>query len=93
LEYVLEHFRPVLERRKVDILGRAFVATVLYCGIVFNPCEGIAAAVWWMAICLGCSMLAWLRNYRVLGFLCAYMVLPVFAGSGYGLFRALGLAP
>lgn len=93
MDYVLDQVSPVLEWRKEDVLGRTFVAAVLYCGIVFNPCEGVLAAAWWLAICLGCAALAWLRNYRVLGFLCAYLVLPVFAGTGYGLFRAVGLAP
>ena len=93
MEYVLAQVRPVLEWRKEDILGRTFVAAILYSGIVYNPGEGIWAAAWWVGICLGCASLAWLRNYRVLGFLCAYMILPVFAGTGYGLFRAVGLAP
>ena len=93
MEYVLAQVRPALEWRKRDLLGRTFVAALLYLGIVNNPAEGLLAAAWWLAICLGCATLAWLRNYRVLGFLCAYMILPVFAGTGYGLFQALGLAP
>jgi hypothetical protein len=93
LEYVLAQVRPILEWRKRDYLGRTFVAALLYLGIVYNPGEGLMAASWWAAICLGCAALAWLHRYRVLGFLCLYMILPVFAGSGYGLFRAVGLAP
>lgn len=93
MEYVLDRIRPFITWRKQDVLGHLFVSAILYCGIVYNPCEGLAAAAWWLAICLGYSALSWLRSYRVLGFLCAYMVLPVFAATGYGLFKALGLAP
>jgi hypothetical protein len=82
-----------LDCRREDVLGRVLVAGILYCGIVYNPGEGFMGALWWMAICLGCATLCWLRSYRVLGFLCAYMILPVFAGTGYGLFRVIGLAP
>lgn len=93
MEYVLEQIRPLVAWRRQDIAGHLFVVAILYCGIIYNPWEGLAAVAWWMAICLGCAALSWLRSYRVLGFLCAYMILPVFAGTGYGMFRALGLAP
>lgn len=93
MEYVLAQLRPLAAWRKADIFGRLFISVILYTGIIFNPYEGFAAAVWWLTICLGCAALAWLRSYRILGFLCLYLVLPVFAGSGYGFFRTFGLAP
>ncbi len=93
MEQALTQARQVVDWRWNDALGRVLVAAILYAGVVYNPWEGLAAAVWWLGICAGCSALCWLRGYRILGFLCAYMILPVFAGTGYGLFRAIGLAP
>ncbi len=93
MEYVLAQARQVIDWRWTDVASRALIAAILYTGIVYNPWDGLAAAAWWAAICVGCSALSWLHGYRILGFLCAYMILPVFAGTGYGFFRAIGLAP
>lgn len=93
MEYAVAQIRPLFEWRWPDALGRLLIGLLLYLGIVYNPGEGLYAAAWWLAICLGCAALSWLHKYRILGFLCVYMILPVFAGTGFGLLRALGLAP